>query len=262
MSIQDHRRDYISVSQIQMYQRCPAQFYFRYVLGRSSPPGWALVGGRAMDETLNVHHQNRIEGRATDVYLPDLFRTELEKAANAAMPVGEVDYDYENLGPYAVQAYLRDADPHIEPISVQTELRGEIEGVPVLGFRDILYGDRITGDHKFTKKTPKAMPASSSFQLHTYDLMEMESGKDHSGHVALILIRKLKTPKVEFSHYQTKPSDHNVVRHTVKTVRALTEGNHFPMCDLSAQNGTWPCSERFCGYFRACRGSEEGVPHV
>jgi len=52
--------DYISVTQIKMYLRCPAQYYFRYVLGLKIPPAGALVLGRAVHAGLEHYFAGKL----------------------------------------------------------------------------------------------------------------------------------------------------------------------------------------------------------
>ena len=93
-----------------------------------------------------------------------------------------------------------EADPPSAPESVQREVTTTIGKNALIGHIDLTRnpGHRIISDWKFTTKSPSHMPASTYVRGWAYDLM----GGDGSGHVELILLRRLKTPKVEVtSHF-------------------------------------------------------------
>lgn len=250
-------REHISVTQVGMILRCPVSWWWRYKLGVKTPPGWAMVGGSALDEVLNTHHLNRING-TPDPYLPDLYRVVLDRVSQEKQPQGEVDYDYHSLGPVAVETYLREADPFIYPRAVQTELYQPLEGVPVLGYIDLEHGrDHIViADHKFSNRKKIA---STSLQLAVYDTLHGAGPRQ----VQMITVVKNKKPKIEFDNYFVTEADRAAATRQVvtawKLTRAAIAANDPGILPMADPEG-WNCSEKWCGYWSRCRGSRYGVP--
>ena len=52
---------HISVSALEMHQRCPKQYEFRYVEGMKIPPGIALIRGKAFHSGVAHNYKQKIE---------------------------------------------------------------------------------------------------------------------------------------------------------------------------------------------------------
>jgi hypothetical protein len=262
--------DRLSVSQVNMILRCPMQWWFRYALGRKQKPSRAMTGGSCLDEIVNEHNFNRIAGRPVDTYLRDKVVADWEERVEK-IRLGEGfdekdddDYAYREKLPLAWDAYMTQADPHIQPTHAQLELAGHFGGVPTLGYIDI-EEPGITTDLKFGKRKYEA---AKMLQLHTYRAMGIEEGRE-GRIVRACTVLKNKTPVVKWSSYEVTDRDINFAKRSFQeawflTRTALRQGTPvlMRMADSRDQRGPWPCSERWCGYYKSCRGSEAGVPDL
>lgn len=258
-------------SELTTYLRCPRQLGYRRVLGLKIQPSATMLGGTSIDDTLTEHHTQRIRGvnglrgsALTDFFVAKL-RENTGKALETGPLAGEPDPDVERDGVKVLPVYERDYDPICTPVSVQKEVsksypaeidqpgyleKAEVRLVGHIDLKRKTAVSTITADHKFTTKSPSQMNAAVSLQLQSYD--ELDGDDTHA--VELVLLRRLKEPKVETTQSFVTKEQRSAVVQTLKNAWWAVSRRFFPMTEPS----NWWCSKSWCGYYQICRGREGG----
>lgn len=141
----DHSEPHWSISQVQMFQRCPKQWKFRYVDGLKRPPNKAMATGTGIHEGLEFNSKVKIE-TGEDANMTELLDVTAQKHDEAFIEVedalpGEADkLKDENVE--IARFYRRVQAPHIQPLQaeqsftlvVPSDDRGDY--LPVIGYID------------------------------------------------------------------------------------------------------------------------------
>ena len=249
--------DCLTITRVGTYERCPRQWGYIYAAGLRMRPNWAMVGGSAMDATLNRHHGDRIRGspEIRGSAMTDFFVETFRRLACKEDPIGERSGDIESDGTRLLSIYEREVTPQVEPIAVQREVTIPIGEKTYLGHVDLIRqaedGARVVTDHKFVSRTPSTDAASKSLQLRAYDL-----GVDDPAHrVELTCLIRLKgKPCVSTLPHIVSPQDRREVIDKFRKTALLIDTVVFPQADPAS----WMCSPTSCGFWPICRGRTAG----
>ena len=278
----------LSATQIEMYLRCPRQYYFRYIKGEIRPPGVALTLGKSTHEALETTHNAIVDtgvpasepmvtaafSDAFDHAVPDVPKEEWEKDDSTP---GEV----KDAGLALVRLYNAKFAPLVKPQVTQTQ-KGEqirgiekefgilIAGVPVIGFIDLIDTNdptivaspsevvimrqkgatipeamrTVIVDFKTKAKSFAQGDVDGSLQLTLYSYAEKIPA------VRFDQLLRQKTPTIKRISALRKDTDYRWLEEIVRGVAEAISMGAFPPCDPSA----WVCSEKWCGFWRLCRG--------
>lgn len=249
----DHRLPLkvMTFSQVAMYQRCPKQYFFRYVEGRKSPPSVPLVEGSSHHAWLDVNNRKKIQ---TGKYMKakesvEMFVDDFERRSE------EVDnWEGDSFDRVVKRAntmivhYLDKVAPAIVPTGSEEKFEAVWDGTPVMGFSDLVEADTIW-DYKVTGKPKTDRDVVGSLQLMAY---AKAFKKKKVGFVSFnkktanVTLTKAYAPK-----QQEKDWAVTVVAEVARAVRA----DAFP--PTSPEN--WWCSSKFCGFWDICRGAKKRV---
>jgi len=247
-------KGYLSPSQIDMYLRCPMQYKLRYVDGKISPPGIALVEGSSHHEALATNNSNKIKTgedlKESDVV--DAFAASFEKRKTEIEDwEGESTDDVIGRGRKMIKAYMNDFAGQFRPVKQEFDVTAKVGDVEVRGITDAsgAVKDRPTiVDYKTVSRSKSQAELESSLQLSFYAMVESETG-DTDFDVGYVNLLKSGKVNPQFIGYDAKRVKwFRAV--ALSVANAISLGN-FP---LTAPD-SWGCSERFCGYWRQCRGS-------
>lgn len=262
--------EHFSVTQLQMYQKCPAQYEFRYVKGLRIPPGVAQIRGISVHKSVGVNMRSKKETGepvSLDVALDTardqvngsfqrgIVLTEEEKSEGLEKVKGRViDVAVDLAG-----LHYREVAPEVEPSMVEERVTLKVgkkgpmprDVVVVLDLADAQ--DRIR-DTKTKEKSPNENEAKESQQLTTQAMAFAAKTKRFPQD--LILDHLVRTPGGK----KTKP--------TVKVVRQVTTRDREDMTVLLArmqaslkaieagsfppQPNGWHCHPKWCGYWDRC----------
>lgn len=245
-------RDYISPSQINMFLRCPAQYYFRYCEGLIIPPKSALTKGRAVHKGQEINYKQKIKTKQ-DLPLDDVkdaVATEFEAAAQETE--WKPDEDKGKIKDETVSLatlYHREVAPTVQPQYVEEEVFFQIPDteIKLKGFIDVVQEGGIIRDTKTTAKTPNQDTADKSMQLTAYSLAYRTlTGEEETGLVLDYLVNT-KVPKVV--PLKTQRSKDDIARFiyiTSQITKAIQSGIFYPNPD------NFMCSEENCGFWHEC----------
>ena len=265
---------YMSVTQVNMAQRCLKQYEFRYVDGLKEPPALPLVEGGSHHTALEANNLHRIkkganlaEKKMVDVFAHAFLKQEkdIPKGAWDGLNANEVI----KRGKGIIGAFLESPlsksrpavigdDPGVEYAFGGLVKYGEgakskqkhlpmviVAGVPMAGFIDLVE-DHEVSDYKVVGKSPSQTVAMNSLQLMLYASV-MRTAKTR-----IVALTKAVTPKIlEFSHKHNLKDTDTWVPVIVAPVAKSISAGIFPC----AAPDNWACSPRFCGFYHRCRGA-------
>lgn len=171
-------KDYVSVSQIEMFRRCPQQFYFRYVKGLKIPPPFAIVVGSSVHETLHTNFKIKSETNQDmlqDEFI-DCFDYNLTKnIQEAKITYGEINLENENPDKTkdeiidTLKVYHADELPKLFPEKSELEFTLTLStGLKIYGKIDYIDRQKII-EYKTAKNKQKIQ--SPPNQLSIYNLV-------------------------------------------------------------------------------------------
>lgn len=247
----------ISFSSLSTYQRCPKQFWFRYIQGIKSPPAIALTEGSAHHTALEYNNLHKMaKGRDLKAsVITDKFVEELR----GLVEKDQVQYEEESEDAIIERGkiwhldYMKDFAPGIEPESVEKEHKKEV----VLNGRQVIF-------HAFTDVTvPKKVidyKTASAFRFNMFMKREIDSDLqltfyswlEDKPEVEQICFVKGNIPKVVPLTSSRNKADITWGLKVAESIVDSVSKGAFPMCPPT----TWNCSERFCGYWKLCRGKK------
>jgi hypothetical protein len=267
---------YLSVSQVELYLKCPQQFYHRYILGKKSPPGIAMVQGTTVHKALEVGYGHVIKAKVLPEldFILDTYSGELDSNLKSEVEWNAKDDDGEenagsdpgkmkDQGVELLKTWHKNKLPKTKPRSVERSFVTSLGGIPVVGRIDMI--DRIETamdpvameaiemhplldavvDHKVVGKTYAKQLVDNKIQMSLYA---------HATGIPTArydLYVKTKVPKIT---EMLTSRDAAQVRWAVKTfvevAKCISMGS-FPMC---MPDSFW-CNQRWCGFYDTCRGA-------
>lgn len=260
MENQTKEKRHLSPSQINMFLRCGAQYYFRYILGLKCPPKSAMTFGSSVDAGLNFNYSQKIQSRK------DLKVNEVLDAYSTAFDLGKSETEWEkeedpaeikDTGIVLLKKYQDEIAPTIQPASVQEQLAIPFDDFDydLLGYIDLIDEKGVIIDNKTSGKSPAKdkdgdgykISADHDIQLSTYALgYRIKYGKPEKGLRVDYLI-KTKEPKFIQVPLKKKNEDLNFLLRLIGYVADGIKKEVFIPNRLGML-----CNERWCGYYHKC----------
>jgi len=257
----------IHQSMLGMLERCPMQFYYRYVEGIVIPPAVAMVTGTGTHRSVERDMTRKIEtGKLEDLdRLKDIaaeaVKAEFSKGVTVddeekERPLTELRDDSIRTAQELGALHHAELAPTLKPVAVERKWVLNLEGYPydLGGTLDIQEAGSIR-DTKTSKKTKNQAEADNSQQLTMYAL----AGKviDQKMPPALYLdnLVALKTPKLVSFPTKRDQQDLDILLRRVERAIEVIDAGKFMPCDPT----NWVCSPKWCGYWTRCGFSKKPV---
>lgn len=254
----------LSYTAISTYLNCPRAFMYRYIKREPTILTGRLIAGRAYHHgvafalstkksgnTVNIDEVTDIVSGAWQSYLVDkLVYNELGEPKIEAVDVDWGDDDPGKLKDSIiklVKMYIKQILPELKPTAVEEKIKADIDGVPCIGYIDVMseLSDKTTLviDHKLYKRSISDVDASKDLQMSIYATL---LGKPIvcAFHQAL-LQKKLQVKKVLT---ERNNDDISWTTGLIKEVWKGIQSGIYPPNPTS-----WTCSEKSCSYFTTCR---------
>lgn len=260
-----HSKGHLSPSQISMYYRCPHQYYLRYVEGIKSPPGVALVEGSAHHAALEEDNNYYIK-RGKRLPLKKVQKVFEERFADGKREIkkwwGEKDKDVIERGRIIQEVHRVEFSSHFQPEASEHEANYKIGDVYVKGIVDTF--GTVDNKHLYTnpmKKIKSVVDYKTVSRKKTQDDLDNDFQLTHYGWYVLSTM-KMKEPYVGFCCLM-KDSFKSVWQPVLVTVSRIKWYRHIVLSVADAiSRGSfpvrnpvgWECSEKFCGYYKRCKG--------
>lgn len=241
-------KERLSYSQISMYLKCPAQYEQHYVLGRSSPPGIALVEGTCAHAALEENNLNKI-ARGDDLPAKQVVEVFADTLSDKGKEVEDWEGDSADIvidrAKQYLGAYMAGYAPLLRPVSAEQEYLFDVAGVPMVAVIDVQTAGAVLDYKTVTSRSQVFQAPAKSLQLNLYGRI---ANKDKAGYIGLLKDKgDFKTADALLDRNRMTI----VVEQTVTRVAKAISAGIFPMVD----EGSWACSPTFCGFFRNCRGA-------
>lgn len=183
--------DHLSVSQVQMLERCEEQYRERYVLGKKQRPGAALIIGSAFHKAQEANFGLVIEQGAAmeERQLLGAYHAAWDAELDKYGGVNEVVWDKEKPdtvrrnGEEVTLLYASRVAPKYQPTHVEHKFEVVVPGVPVpvVGMVDLLAihspatastpgsgGGAIAADYKTSARAQRTLKPEWKFQGEVY----------------------------------------------------------------------------------------------
>jgi len=248
----------LSFSAVQSYLRCGQQYKFSYIEEKKAIPGIALLEGSSHHTAFEMNNRNKME-HSTDLKaneLTDKFMSTLREKVGKEEKVDWEDENEDNLFRRARvwhENYINDVAPKINPdiIEEKYEMDMEMGGIEfkMVGIVDLGYSKRVS-DYKTTSSygfTNKKKEVNTDLQLSYYSLMTKRKNVEY------ICMVKKATPEIGILQSTRSEGQIKWALQVAKSVAQAIKNNDFPMTNPN----NWHCSEKYCGYWKLCRGKYE-----
>ena len=247
-----------SISKVNQYLKCPAAYYFRYVMNVRTPPRSYQAFGTALHAGIAHNYRRKIESQM-DLPISEVkefFSADFDfQKGNVLWEKGEDPGRLKDEGTALLDIYQTQVAPKIQPEIVEDlfELKFENTDYVFKGIIDLV--DKSSGmiiDHKTTSKTPQASTIEKDLQLTAYALgNRVRTGVIENGLAFDYLVRG-KSPKT--MRLTTTRSDEDIerfLRLLAHVTAAIKEQRFYP-------NPTHPyCSQKLCGFWDMCQGGRK-----
>ena len=248
----DFKEEHFSYSQLNMYQRCGLQYFYRYIQGIKLPPNGSLVRGSSLHEVWAMDGINK-KKTGTPLSIPDkkeiyhnLFSVKAEEAIFSEEDPREVMLSTGNL---AIPVHHQNTEGEI-PIEVELEAEMYIDDRRILG-----YIDKVTeAGIKDMKVKGKSMSEQDmqDLQLPIYSCM---TGITTVGYEPYIITSKGCKAQKTIGKEGKIPLVKEITEQEMARARATAklfidaiDKNVFIPCNPSS----WVCMPKWCGYFDLC----------
>jgi len=235
----------LSPSQVNMFLGCSAKWWFRHGAGLPDPKGGALVRGSVVHKLAEYWFRQRLGGVTVEVDdLAAIYETIWEKQAEGAQFTKDEPADVvKKQAATLAKKYIEEAAPEIDVVALERKVSGEIAGVPVIGWIDMLDAEGRIIDLKTAKVKPSGIEPGYAFQLATYRQLEPQS----NGKARLDTVVATKTPQLVTIEYEVSVKDQLLTQSLYPLVReGMREGLYFP------NRGSNLCSRKYCNFADAC----------
>lgn len=236
----------LSPSQVRTFCDCQARWKYEKVDGLPRVGNGNLALGSAVHAALAYNFTQKID---TEKDLPVEDVLQAFDVALAGELVGvelsedETPEELQRLGRGLLQQFMAEVAPTIMPVAVEKEVVGEISGVRVKGFIDVLDIDGRIHDFKTCSKSPNGIEPEQMFQVATY--VELEPSA--SGEARIHSLVKNKSPKLVQMTRTVGPEDLEAIY------------TQYPLAQEAMQAGLYMpnrtsmlCSRKNCSYWREC----------
>jgi hypothetical protein len=236
----------LSPSQVRSFMDCQVRWWFKYAQKYSDAPTANMALGRAIHAALTSNFAQKIE---THEDLPVTGVLALFREAWAIEREQLEFRDDENplelaaCGESLLAKYMDEVAPTIEPAAVEIRVHGEIAGVKVHGWIDLLDVDGRIIDIKTAARKPSSIDVDHKFQIATY--AQLTPGA--SGHARVDTLVKTKTPSIVTRSFTLSEQD------LLATRKLYALAQHAMRSQIYMPNRlSMTCSRRNCSYWRYC----------
>jgi hypothetical protein len=238
--------DVLSPSQVRCFMDCQVRWWFKYALKIADPPTGKMALGKAVHAALAINFEQKLD---TQEDLPvagakALFRQVwTEEREQTEFRDDEDPAEIATCGEALVAKYVDEVAPTVDPVAVELHTEGEIGGVKVQGWIDVLDVEGRIIDIKTAARKPSRIEPGFRFQIATYAQLTPSA----TGEARLDTLVKRKTPTVVTQGFAVNYQD------------VVAINKMYPLAQQSMRRAPYmpnrlslTCSRRNCSYWRHC----------
>lgn len=250
-------REYISYSQIRLYQNCPKKYYYSYVKEIRAPMNDKIFLGVVFHSTVEHYLKQKIGGKEPG-------KEEIVEWFKKKFQAGEDKQDITWLSPAGesrkrglafIHHFLREIATDVNPMMVEKELVSELPdlGVKLKGVIDLVETDFSITDFKTTTaKWSKPRIQESYLQMQIYRYLFEKSFGDVVTYLRFRIIYSRKSSNIKDQNVSVRASDldttkmFDIIKYVVENIRN----------EVFYKNESYMCG--FCEYKDICRSENKG----
>jgi len=236
----------LSPSQVRCFMDCQMRWWFKYSLRYPDPSTGNLALGRAVHAALAENFEQKLESYE-DLPISGVIAIFRQAwAIEREQTEFRDDEDPTELaacGEILVAKYLDEVAPMIEPAAVELHVEGEIAGVRVQGWIDLLDVNGRILDIKTSARRPGSIAPEHRFQIATY--VQLTPGTNGDARVDTLV--KTKTPGLVTQSFTVTDQDVLATRALYPLAQTMMRSELYMPNRLSMN-----CSRRNCSYWRCC----------
>ncbi|MGE5340014.1 MAG: RecB family exonuclease [Candidatus Omnitrophota bacterium] len=254
----DLPREYISYSQVRLYQTCPRKYYYVYIKNLAVPINDKIFLGVVFHKVIEEYFKKKIESAEPTVERSgEMFNRTFESLQNN-QPINweNTIQETRRRGNAFVSYFVRKVAPAIKPLMVEKELWADLPGLDIKlkGVLDLVETDFSITDFKTTTaKWSKSRIKNTYLQVVIYRYLFEQSFGDVISRLQFKIIYAKNTAPIKSQEISIKPKD--------------VDFNYAKMLDIIAyvvnnikqgvfyKNENYFCG--FCEYKDRCRSGEE-----
>jgi hypothetical protein len=244
--------DVLSPSSANLFRTCGAKWFYHHVRRLPDPKTGALLQGSCFHKALEANFLQKLETRRD---LPTAAVVGVYRNAWTVMAPETEFRDDEDPAALRAQGealtvkFLDQAAPWIDPAGVELPVSGQIGGVHVRGFVDLVDVHGRVIDYKTARDKRNPVNPDYRFQLATYIRLVPHA----SGEAANFILTKTKIPECVSSSYTVQPCDLVAVDRLYPAIQAAIRARVF-LPNRAGQR----CSRKYCAFWRACQADFGG----
>jgi len=236
----------LSPSQVRCFMDCQMRWWFKYGLKLPDPQNGKLALGKAVHAALTANFAQKIESYEDlpDIGVRALFREAwASECERTEFSDDEDPAELRASGEGLIQIFMDQVAPHIEPVATEVRVEGQIGGVTVQGWIDVMDIDGRIIEIKTAARRPQAIAPDHKFQLATY--LQLTPGARGTARVDTLV--KTKVPALITQEYVPSDADFMATRKLYALAQETMRKELFMPNRLSLN-----CSRRNCSYWRCC----------
>lgn len=236
----------LSPTQLRCFMDCQVRWWFKYGLHYPDPATGKLALGKSVHAALAENFSQKIES-FEDLPISGviaLFRQAWAvESEQAEFRDDEDPAELAACGENLLAKYLDEVAPTIEPAAVELHVEGEIAGVNVQGWIDVLDVNGRILDIKTAARRPSSISQEHRFQIATYAQLTPEA----SGEARIDTLVKTKTPGLVTQSFMITDQD-IVATHELYPLAQEIMRSELYMPNRLSMNS----SRRNCSFWRHC----------
>ena len=236
----------LSPSQVRCFMDCQIRWWFKYGLKLPDPATGNMALGRAVHSALCENFAQKVDTRE-DLPTPGVVALFREAWVNER---DQTEFrDEENPQELAateealVSKYMDYVAPNVDPAVVELKVDGEIGGIKVRGWIDLLDVEGGVIDIKTAKAKPSSIEPMHKFQVATY--AHLTAGASGEGRIDTLV--KTKAPQIISQRFQITAEEMRAPQTLYPAAQEAMRKQRFMPNRLSML-----CSRRNCSYWRHC----------
>jgi CRISPR/Cas system-associated exonuclease Cas4 (RecB family) len=236
----------LSPSQVRCFMDCQIRWWFKYGLKVPDPPNGNMALGRAVHSALSENFAQNVDTREdlpTDGVVALFREAWANEREQTEFRDEENPQELASTGAALVRKYMDYLAPTIDPAVVELKVDGEIGGVKVRGWIDLLDVEGRVIDIKTARAKPSSIEQMHKFQIATYS--HLIAGASGEGRIDTLV--KTKTPQVVSQSFQVTSEEMRVAQTLYPAAQEAMQQQRFMPNRLSMM-----CSRRNCSYWRHC----------
>lgn len=244
--VRAHSAGVLSPSQVRCFIDCQMRWWFKYGLKVPEAGTGNMALGTAIHSSLAENFAQKVDTRED---LPTEGVVALFREAWAQEREQTEFRDEENpqelaaTGEALVAKYMDRMAPAIDPVAVEIHVIGEISGVRIQGWIDLLDVEGRVIDIKTAKARPSSIEPMHKFQVATY--AQLLPGASGEGRIDTLV--KTKTPQLISQSFQMTADELRVPQTLYPAAQEAMQKQRYLPNRLSLM-----CSRRNCSYWRHC----------